>query len=207
MFFLKLILKNVFRAKLRAALTILGLVIAIVAFGLLQTVVRAWYAGSDMASNQRLITRNAISLTFSMPMYYREKIRAIPGVTTVGVSNWFGGIYKEPKNFFAQFAVDLPNLFALYPEFSLPPEQYADLLRDRHLAHRVARAGGSAPDADAGADAERAALRDPLVVMDWVNLYALAVNEENAAGGRVVPEPSPSADRMPPPGRAPDPVA
>ncbi len=134
MFFLKLILKNVFRAKLRAALTILGLVIAIVAFGLLQTVVRAWYAGSDMASNQRLITRNAISLTFSMPMYYREKIRAIPGVTTVGVSNWFGGIYKEPKNFFAQFAVDLPNLFALYPEFSLPPEQYADLLRDRQGA-------------------------------------------------------------------------
>ncbi|HET9976739.1 MAG TPA: L-serine ammonia-lyase, partial [Burkholderiaceae bacterium] len=31
-----------------------------------------------------------------------------------------------------------------------------------------------------------AALRDPLQVMDWVNLYALAVNEENAAGGRVV---------------------
>ncbi|MFX7973236.1 L-serine ammonia-lyase, iron-sulfur-dependent, subunit alpha, partial [Acinetobacter baumannii] len=34
------------------------------------------------------------------------------------------------------------------------------------------------------------ALRDPLQVMDWVNLYALAVNEENAAGGRVVTAPT-----------------
>ncbi len=35
-----------------------------------------------------------------------------------------------------------------------------------------------------------AALRDPLTIMDWVNLYALAVNEENAAGGRVVTAPT-----------------
>jgi L-serine dehydratase len=35
-----------------------------------------------------------------------------------------------------------------------------------------------------------AALRDPLTVLDWVNLYALAVNEENAAGGRVVTAPT-----------------
>jgi L-serine dehydratase len=35
-----------------------------------------------------------------------------------------------------------------------------------------------------------AALRDPLQVLDWVNLYALAVNEENAAGGRVVTAPT-----------------
>ena len=33
-------------------------------------------------------------------------------------------------------------------------------------------------------------MRDPLAVMDWVNLYALAVNEENAAGGRVVTAPT-----------------
>ena len=34
------------------------------------------------------------------------------------------------------------------------------------------------------------ALRDPLTILDWVNLYALAVNEENAAGGRVVTAPT-----------------
>ncbi len=134
MFFLRFVLRNVFRARLRSALTILGLVIAILAFGLLQTVVRAWYAGSDAASATRLITRNAISLTFAMPMYYREKIRAVPGVTGVSVSNWFGGIYKEPKNFFAQFAVDAPTFFPMYPEYIFKPEEYQAFLRDRRGA-------------------------------------------------------------------------
>jgi len=131
MFFLKFVLRNVFRARLRSTLTIVGLVIAILAFGLLQTFVRAWYAGSEAASATRLVTRNAISLTFAMPVYYREKIRAVPGVTAVAVSNWFGGIYKEPKNFFAQFAVDAPNYFPLYPEFVFDPVEYQDFLRDR----------------------------------------------------------------------------
>ena len=67
MYYLKLIFKNVFRAKLRTALTVTGLVVAIVAFGLLQTVVDAWFAGANSASNARLVTRNAISLVFSMP--------------------------------------------------------------------------------------------------------------------------------------------
>ena len=134
MFFLKLVARNVFRAKLRSTLTIIGLVIAVLAFGLLQTVVRAWYAGADAASATRLIARNAISLTFSMPVYYREKIRAVPGVTGVSVSNWFGGIYREPKNFFAQFAVDAPTYLPMYPEFIFQPDEYAAFLRDRRGA-------------------------------------------------------------------------
>lgn len=134
MFFLKLVARNVFRARLRSTLTIVGLVIAVLAFGLLQTVVRAWYAGSDAASATRLIARNAISLTFSMPVYYREKIRAVPGVTGVSVSNWFGGVYKEPKNFFAQFAVDAPTYFPMYPEYIFDPDEYAAFLRDRRGA-------------------------------------------------------------------------
>jgi len=131
MFFLKLVARNAFRARLRSALTVLGLVIALVAFGLLQTVVSSWYAGANAASSKRLVTRNAISLVFPMPLYYREKIRAVPGVIGVSVSNWFGGIYKEPKNFFAQFAVDAPTFFPMYPEFIFEPDQYAAFLRDR----------------------------------------------------------------------------
>ena len=107
-YFLKLITKNIFRHRLRSLLTIVGLVVAILAFGLLQTVVDAWYAGADMASATRLVTRNAISLVFSLPAYYRDRIRAVDGVTKVVISNWFGGIYKDQSfaNFFPQFAVD-----------------------------------------------------------------------------------------------------
>ncbi|MBL8308963.1 MAG: ABC transporter permease [Burkholderiales bacterium] len=127
----KLIVKNIFRARLRSLLTLIGLVIAVLAFGLLRTVVDAWYAGSDMASANRLITRNAISLTFTLPTYYRERVRAIDGVTQVSLSSWFGGIYQDPKNFFPQFAVTLPTHFNLYPEFLMPPEQMDAMLKDR----------------------------------------------------------------------------
>ncbi|MEQ1516173.1 MAG: FtsX-like permease family protein [Usitatibacteraceae bacterium] len=134
MYYLKLIFKNVFRAKLRSGLTITGLVIAIVAFGLLQTVVDAWFAGSNASSAARLVTRNAISLVFPMPTYYRERMRAVNGVKKVTLLNWFGGIYKEPRNFFPQFAVDHENFFDLYPEFVMPPEQLIAFKRDRQGA-------------------------------------------------------------------------
>jgi putative ABC transport system permease protein len=134
MYYLKLIFKNVFRAKLRTALTVTGLVVAIVAFGLLQTVVDAWFAGANSASSARLVTRNAISLVFSMPTYYRERMRSIDGVKTVSYSQWFGGIYKEPSNFFPQFAVDHNNYFDLYPEFLIKPEELLAFKRDRQGA-------------------------------------------------------------------------
>ncbi len=127
----RLILKNIFRARLRSALTLLGLVIAVLAFGLLRTVVDAWYAGSDAAAANRLITRNAISLTFTLPIYYRERVKSVDGVEKISMSNWFGGIYQEPKNFFPQFAVTLPAHFDVYPEYLLPPEQMEAMLRDR----------------------------------------------------------------------------
>ena len=130
MFLLNLIFRNTFRHRLRTLLTVTGLLIAVLAFGLLQTVVDAWYAGAAAASNARLVTRNAISLTFFLPASYGNRIRGVEGVTSVAWSNWFGGVYREPKNFFPQFAVS-DNYIDLYPEFLLPPEQRLAWLRDR----------------------------------------------------------------------------
>jgi putative ABC transport system permease protein len=130
----KLILKNAFRHKLRTGLTLLGVTIAILAFGLLNTVVRAWYAGADATSSSRLITRNAISLVFSMPISYQQKIRAIPGVSQVSHSNWFGGVYISERNFFPQFAVQASTYFRLYPEFVVDEAQMKEFQHDRHGA-------------------------------------------------------------------------
>lgn len=136
MYYAKLIFRNIFRHKLRSLLTIAGLVVAILSFGLLQTVVHAWYAGADMASANRLITRNATSLVFSLPAYYRERIKAIDGVTQVAISNWFGGIYKDQsfKNFFATFAVDHDVFFDLYPEFRIATDELLAFKKDRQGA-------------------------------------------------------------------------
>lgn len=133
MYLPKLIARNAMRHKLRTALTVLGLVIAVLAYGLLQTVVDAWYAGASAASNARLVTRNAISLTFALPLNYEYRIKGVEGVTQVARSNWFGGVYRDPKNFFAQFAVS-DNYLDLYPEFIVPPGQRADYQRDRRGA-------------------------------------------------------------------------
>jgi putative ABC transport system permease protein len=134
MHILKLIFKNAFRHKLRTFLTVLGVTIAILAFGLLRTVISAWYAGVDASSASRLVTRNSISLIFSLPISYKEKIRQIQGVKTVSYGNWFGGIYIDEKNFFANYAVEPKTYLDLYPEFVMPPDQKAAFFRDRKAA-------------------------------------------------------------------------
>jgi putative ABC transport system permease protein len=131
MYYLRLILRNALRHKLRTGLTVLGIVVAILAFGLLRTVVDAWYHGSEAASKTRLVTRNSISLVFSLPLTYSAKIRQIDGVRAVSHANWFGGVYVTEKNFFPQFAVQASTYFDLYPEFVVPPEQMRDFQRDR----------------------------------------------------------------------------
>jgi len=127
----KLLWKNAFRHRLRTSLTILGITIAILSFGMLRTVISAWYAGVDASSASRLVTRNAISLIFSLPISYKDRIRQIDGVQAVSYGSWFGGIYIDEKNFFANFAVEIENYLKLYPEFVLSPEQLAAAKRDR----------------------------------------------------------------------------
>jgi len=127
---IKLILRNALRHKLRTGLTMLGLVVAILSFGLLQTVVDAWYAGAEGAAPNRLITRNAVSLVVPLPLHYRDKIRSVEGVKAVAAANWFAGVYQDPKNFFPQFAVD-PVYFTMFPEYRIPEAQFRAFVRDR----------------------------------------------------------------------------
>ena len=131
MYILKLLRRNAFRHKLRTALTILSITIAILAFGLLRTFIGAWYAGVKASSANRLITRNAISLIFSLPLSYKDKIRQIDGVKQIAYGNWFAGIYKDEKNFFANYAIEARNYMELYSEFVVPADQKEAFLRDR----------------------------------------------------------------------------
>lgn len=131
MFLLKLLLRNAFRHKLRTALTMVGLVVAICAFGLLRTILGAWYAGVEASSSTRLITRSAISLTFPLPLNYAQRLKGVEGVTSVSWANWFGGIYITERNFFPQFAVEPASYLALYPEYVLSDEHIQAFLRDR----------------------------------------------------------------------------
>ncbi len=126
-----LVFRNAFRHKLRTALTMVGIVVAITAFGLLRTIVDAWYAGAEATSSARLITRNAISLVFSLPLNYAQKIRQVPGVAGVSWASWFGGVYIKESNFFPQFAIDAPSYLGMYPEYVFQPDEKKAFLVDR----------------------------------------------------------------------------
>ncbi len=134
MFLLRLLLKNAFRHRLRTLLTMIGLIVAICAFGLLRTIVDAWYNGAEATSSTRLITRNATSLTFPLPLNYAERIRTVDGVSSVSWSNWFGGVYITERNFFPQFAVEPVSYLALYPEYVLSDTEKKAFLLDRQGA-------------------------------------------------------------------------
>ncbi len=127
----KLILKNTLRHKLRSLLTAVGIAIAIIAFGLLRTIIDAYFVGVEASSDTRLITRNAVSLTFSLPLAYRQKIESVPGVTTVSYGQWFGGTYIDQKNFFPQFAVEPESFLQLYRELILTDKEKADFLNEQ----------------------------------------------------------------------------
>jgi len=131
MFFLKILTRNAFRSRLRTGLTILGMTIAILAFGLLRTFVNAWYAGVEASSATRLVTRNAVSIIFPLPISYLDKIRQVDGVKMVSHGTWFGGVYIDEKNFFPNFAIEPKTYLELYPEFVLPPDQKEAFLKDR----------------------------------------------------------------------------
>jgi len=127
----RLVAKNAFRHKLRTALTMVGIVVAITAFGLLRTIVDAWYAGANASSSARLVTRSSVSLVFPLPLTYAQKIRQVPGVQSVSWANWFGGVYISERNFFPQFAIDAPSYLDMYPEFILPAAERKAFLTDR----------------------------------------------------------------------------
>jgi putative ABC transport system permease protein len=129
---LKLIFKNTLRHKLRTFLTIFGISIAIIAFGVLRTVVTAWNQGVEASAANRLIVRQAVSFIFPLPYSYREKIMQVPGITKVTYANWFGGTYIDPSNFFARLAVDPETYFDVYNEFVLPNDQFETFKKERN---------------------------------------------------------------------------
>ncbi|HET8831639.1 MAG TPA: FtsX-like permease family protein [Casimicrobiaceae bacterium] len=137
MFVPLLVLRNAFRHRLRTTLTVIGIIVAIAAFGLLRTIVDAWYAGANASSSARLVTRSSVSLVFSLPLTYAQKIRQVPGVTSVAWANWFGGVYVSERNFFAQFAMSGASYLDMYPEFLL-----SDAERKAFLADRVGAIAG-----------------------------------------------------------------
>ena len=131
--YLHLIWAALFRSKTRTMLTLLSVVAAFLLFGMLDSVRVAFNSGGNLAGSKRLVVASRLSITQMLPYSLLPQIEAVPGVKRVAYAAWFGGIYRDPKNFFANFSVS-PDYFDLYPEFKLPAAHKAAWLADRRGA-------------------------------------------------------------------------
>ena len=129
-----LIWKNLQRNKRRTVLTVLSSGISVFLVGTLVSVYAVIFSRDvSEQSALRMVTRHKVSLTQSLPYYYRSRIAEVDGVEAVIPLVWFQGVYidERPENFFARFAVDPEQVFDVYSEMSVPPEQLEAFKRDR----------------------------------------------------------------------------
>jgi putative ABC transport system permease protein len=129
--FSRIILANLLRKKVRLLLTLGSFAVALFLFSFLAVVRDAFGRGADLASADRLITINRTSIINLIPLSYRDKMLRIHGVKYVTHNNWFGGIYKEEKNFFPQFVIDPENQRKVFPELIVPEDQWKAFVNDR----------------------------------------------------------------------------
>jgi putative ABC transport system permease protein len=130
----RFVTKNAFRNKRRSILTVLSIALSLLLLTFMMTLWRAFALNDGSAeSAERLVVRHRVSLTFTLPGFYREKIRAIPGVVAIVPSSWFQGVYKDnkPENFFPRFGTDPDEFFKVFRDMQMPEDQIKAWQRDR----------------------------------------------------------------------------
>ena len=132
--FLPLVWKNIWRRKFRTIFTLLSIFIAFVLFGILMTIRQSFTFGVEIAGADRLVLIHKVSLIMPLPVSYKARLQQTKGVELATHQTWFGGIYQDPANFFANMAVEPDVFLKMYPEFVLPPEQVEAWRNDRQGA-------------------------------------------------------------------------
>jgi putative ABC transport system permease protein len=127
-------IRNAFRDKRRSLLTMFSIGFSLLLLTLMISIWRTVFieAGPRDAA-KRVITRDHVSLSFPLPAYYRDRIRAVAGVTSVVPETLFEGRYIDdrPEHFFAQFATDPEEYLKVASDKIVSPDQATAWQRDR----------------------------------------------------------------------------
>jgi putative ABC transport system permease protein len=118
-----LVWRSLLRRKVRTLFTALSILVAFLLFGALMALRVAFTLGIDLAGADRLVMIQKVSFIQPLPLSYKGRITAAEGVSAATHSSWFGGVYQDPKNFFAQIAVEPEPFLQMYPEYVLPEDQ------------------------------------------------------------------------------------
>jgi len=131
----RLVLKNLFRNKRRTFLTFASVAVSLFLLSSLAVVYTALgkpFEGTE--ASPRLMVRRSTGIVFSLPVSYGARIATVPGVAACTPMNFFGAYYKDPSNYFANFAIGPETIFEVYNEGKLPPEQLEAFKRERVAA-------------------------------------------------------------------------
>ncbi len=129
--FFPLLWSSLWRKKIRTIFTLLSIFVAFLLFGLLMTIRGAFSFGVDIAGLDRLVLIHKVSLIMPLPVSYLDRLKTTEGVALATHNTWFGGVYQDPANFFAQIAVEPEAFMQLYPEYRVAPEHMKAWLADR----------------------------------------------------------------------------
>jgi putative ABC transport system permease protein len=132
--------KNLGRKKVRTILTIMSIAVAFLLFGLLRTLGSAFEQGTELAGEDRLATIHKISLIQPLPFNYVARAQSLEGVDMATHSSWFGGYYQDPKNQFAQFAIESEKYFSMYSDLMTLPEEQMQAWQKNRIGAVVGRA-------------------------------------------------------------------
>src|SRR6185369_11938341 len=132
--FWPLLLAYLTRRKTRTLLTVGSFAVSLFLFCLLATIRAGFQSGVQAAGADRLVIINKVSIIQPLPLSYRDRLARIKGVKSITFANWFGGIYQDERNFFANFAIDKDTYFDMFPEFVIPPDQKQAFMSDREGA-------------------------------------------------------------------------
>ncbi|HOF10542.1 MAG TPA: FtsX-like permease family protein [Opitutaceae bacterium] len=127
------VIKNAFRNKRRAALSVLSVAASLFLLVALQVVLNEFSnPPEDVGTALRIAVRNKVSIASPLPVRQRALIEKIPGVEAVTPLTFFGGNYKgEDNTFFAQFATDPDALMGVFGEALISPDRLDAWKKDR----------------------------------------------------------------------------
>lgn len=128
----KLVIQNLLNHPIRSLITSVSVAVALFLICLLTSIVTTLQSGLEAASATRLVVMSSISLFVDIPLSYQERIAQVDGVEDIVKWQWFGGYYKDQKNFFAQFAVDPERMFSVYPEVKVDEAAKQKFLTQRN---------------------------------------------------------------------------
>ncbi len=132
--FFPLVWANLMRHRRRTILTTLSVAVAMFLFASLRSVSTTLDQATEAGSQTRMVVRNATGIVFPLEMSYAQRLAAVPAVEGVSWASWFGGWYRSEREFFGNFAVDMPSFIALYPEIVVPADQREALMGERSAA-------------------------------------------------------------------------